>query len=513
MTASSDTTDRLYIDALLEQLNARSDEAVIRYLSASVTGGALRSSIFRYARALETLGIGRGSVVALQAPNCPDALSIRYAGNLLGATTLYLPALDARRQAVLLARIEPAMLVVFAQTAHLVPDGVRARIVSVGFGPETLRLDKHAAALSDEPMPTRAMPDDPGVLVSSGGTAGVPKCSLRSFAAYSTMVGSEKMAGRRQLINGALAYLSQVLVDKTLIGGGTVVLERQYDAAQTLASIEAERITDVLLIEPQLFETMDHPDLNERDLSSLRCIAHVGGSVPATLRQRALKRFGPVLAQMYGASEAGLIAVLAGPHYATKAKLQTFAGHILDGVAVRIRRDDGRLADVGQVGGIEVNSRSAAQEYCGQPLEAARKFRDGWCLTGDAGFIDDNGYLRVLGRASDVFKIGGVATGPTDIEEVLCRLPDVRFAAAFAAADKAGYMWNVAVEPWAGKQVTLARCATALELTLGTVVADSARFVVVDRVPRTEQGKVDRGAVEGAIAGACVPAGAAAISG
>src|SRR5215469_8162622 len=98
MTASSDTTNRLYIDALLDQLNARSDETVIRYLSASVTGSALRSSIFRYARALDTLGIGPGSVVALQAPNCPDALSIRYAANLLGATTLYLPALDARRQ-------------------------------------------------------------------------------------------------------------------------------------------------------------------------------------------------------------------------------------------------------------------------------------------------------------------------------------------------------------------------------------------------------------------------------
>lgn len=505
MTASSDTTKRLYIDALLDQLNARSSETVIRYLSASVTGGALRSSIFRYARALDTLGIGRGSVVALQAPNCPDALAIRYAANLLGATTLYLPALDARRQATLLARIDPTMLIVFAQTAYLIPDGVRARIVTVGFGPASLRLDKRAAVLSDEPMATRATPDEPGVLVSSGGTTGVPKCSLRSYAAYSTMVGSEDTTGRRQLINGPLAYLSQVLVDRMLIGGGTVVLERGYDPAQTLASIEAERITDVLLVEPQLFETMDHPELDERDLSSLRCITHVGGSVPATLRQRALKRFGPVLMQVYGASEAGMIAVLAGPRYAANAKQSTFAGHILDGVAVRIRREDGRLCEPGEAGGIEVNSRFVARGYCHQPLEEAQKFRDGWCLMGDTGFIDDTGNLRVLGRASDVVEMDGIVTCPTDIEEVLCRLPDVRFAAAFASSVAAeGYTWNVAVEPWPGKQVTVAHCATALELALGAGIADRVRIVVMDRVPQTGQGKVDRLAVEGAIGVGCM---------
>ena len=506
MTSFSDSTDRLYIDLLVDQLNMRSDETVIRYVSASVTARALRTSIFRYARALESLGIGAGKRVALQAPNCPDALAVRYAANLLGATTVFLPALDAKRQAALLARLEPALLVVFAQTVHLVPDGVRARMVSIGFGRSSSRLDRRAAACSDEPMPARAMPEDPGVLVSSGGTTGVPKFSQRSFAAYSAMVGSQMAEGRRQLINGPLAYLSQVLVDKTLIGGGTVVLERRYDPAQTLASIQAERITDVFLVEPQLYETMDHPDFDKRDLSSLRCVMHVGASSPPTLRQRALKRFGPVLTQMYGASEAGLIAALAPPRYAANARLPSFAGQICNGVAVRIRRDDGRIAEVGETGCIEVNSRFIAHGYFRQPLEEAQKFRDGWCMMGDAGFIDDCGNLRVLGRASDVIETGSVVMEPAALEEVLCRLPEVRYAAAFASSDAAVYTWKLAVEPWPGKHVTRARCAAAIELALGAEIAARVDAVVLDRVPQTEQGKVDRAAIEAAMAASSLPA-------
>ena len=73
-----------YIDELLDQLQKRAHQPVLRYQRDDVTGDSLRRAIYRYARALSLLGIGRDSVVALFAPNCPDALAIRYAANLLG---------------------------------------------------------------------------------------------------------------------------------------------------------------------------------------------------------------------------------------------------------------------------------------------------------------------------------------------------------------------------------------------------------------------------------------------
>jgi fatty-acyl-CoA synthase len=311
------------------------------------------------------------------------------------------------------------------------------------------------------------------------------------------MVSAADDKDRRQLINGPLAYLSQVLVDSTLIGGGTVVLKRRYDPAETLATIDSDRITDVLLVEPQLFETMDHPDVGRRDLSSLRSIAHIGGSAPAVLRQRAIARLGPVLTHMYGASETGLVSILPPSAYEANPDRLACAGRIRPGVEVRLRRADGTLARARQCGNIEVRSAAVADGYYHQPVEEAQKFQDGWCLTGDAGFIDEAANLHVLGRAADVAEIDGLAIGPTDIEDALCRLPDVRYAVALAANQSASkYGWNVLIEPWVAGQADVARCMRRLEIVLGPLVAKRIRIVVADRVPLTEQGKADRTAIE-----------------
>lgn len=497
MNHDKQAASQSYVDALLDQLHKQSDRAVLRYLDRDVTGGALRSAIFRHARALAAQGIGRGAVVALLAPNCPDALAIRYAANLVGAAAIYVPAPgNANQRSAVLARLQPTLLVVFRETAHLIPYTFDGRVSFVALGPASSRLDELARVQSDLPLRGQMRPDDLAVLVSSGGTTGVPKCSRRSLATYSAMVIAAGSEDRRQLINGPLAYLSQVLVDTTLIGGGTVVLKDRYDPAETLATIESEQITDVFLVEPQLFETMNHPDVGWRNLSSLRAIAHVGGSAPAVLRQRAAARLGSVLTHLYGSSETGLVSVLPPSTYEVPAML-TCAGQIRPGVAVRMRRADGMLARAGQCGNIEVSSAAVAEGYYHQPLQEAQKFHDGWCLTGDAGFIDEAGNLHVVGRAADVAEINGVVIGPTRIEDVLCRLPDVRYAVALAANDDAGkYGWNVLVQPWVAGQPNIERCMRRLEAAFGQRVANRIRIVVVDRVPLTEQGKADRIAIE-----------------
>ena len=218
---------------------------------------------------------------------------------------------------------------------------------------------------------------------------------------------------------------------------------------------------------------------------------------PAILRLRAIRRFGPVLKHMYGASEAGPVSVMAQPRYEASVNMPFSAGRIMDGIEVRIRRADERFAGVGEVGNIEVKSCCVAQGYYRQPEAESHKFRNGWCRMGDAGFIDEDGNLHVLGRASDVAVIDGLFISPTKIEEILCWLPDVRYAAAYAPENgSAGYIWNALVEPWAGRRVQVARCASILQSVFGTSISSRVRIIAVDRVPQTEQGKVDRGAIE-----------------
>jgi fatty-acyl-CoA synthase len=156
--------------------------------------------------------------VALFAPNSPDALAIRYATHLIGAAAVYLSAPEpARRRAELVAQVDPTLLVIFAETAHLLPDGWRVPVAAIGadVAGASLRLDTLAMAQPDGPLASLARPHDLAVVISSGGTTGVPKGSVRDFAAYTAMVSAPSPESRRQLVNGRLAYLSQALVDIT----------------------------------------------------------------------------------------------------------------------------------------------------------------------------------------------------------------------------------------------------------------------------------------------------------
>jgi fatty-acyl-CoA synthase len=308
------------------------------------------------------------------------------------------------------------------------------------------------------------------------------------------MVVNPSPADRRQLVNGKLAYLSQVLVDTTLLGGGTVVLRDSFDADDTLAAIEDERITDLFLVEPQLFELMDHPDVGSTDLSSLRTVVHIGASAPPTLRRRARERLGPVVAHTYGASEIGIVSALSPAEYdPAHPERFTCAGRIHPGVDVRFRRPDGTFAMDGEEGSIEVRSPAMAAGYRHRPVEQSAAFRDGWYRTGDLGRLDDEGYMHILGRAVDITWTDGVMISPTLIQDTLCRVPGVRYAVVVTDPETAARV--AAVVPWPGSAVDADACRAAVAMEHGSEAAASLALVPLARVPRTEQGKPDRPAI------------------
>jgi fatty-acyl-CoA synthase len=498
--ATGDVRDRgtLYISRLVACLADAGSRIMLRHGNVDITAHELLASIHRYARALMTLGIGRGSFVALFAPNCPDAIAIRYAANLVGSGAVYLsnPATIERR-AELVAQMAPDLLVLFPATVTLAPVGSTVRIASVGVtvAAAAIRLDDLASEQGSDAVPCPATPDDLAVVASSGGTTGIPKGSHRTFRAYSAMVNVPSPPGRRQLINGHLAYLSQVLVDVTLLGGGCVVLRDAFDAADTLETIESERITDLFLVEPQLFDVMDHPDVYRRDLSSLRTLSHVGASAPPTLRRRAHEKLGSVIAHTYGASEEGLVSLLSPlEHDPARPERFSSAGRILPFVDVRLRRPDGSLADTGEIGSIEVRSPAMAQGYRNRPELEAENFRDGWYRPRDLGRIDEEGYLYIIGREADVRWIGGVALTPTSVEETLCQMREVRVAAV--VADEETDSWIAAVVPWEGAVLDARACLAGIAEAQGHEAAALVVIIAVQNIPVTEQGKPDRRAIK-----------------
>jgi fatty-acyl-CoA synthase len=487
----------IYLEALVATLKEAGDRTVLEHDGVATTAADLLASTYRYARALDGLGIGRGDLVALHAPNSPDALAVRYAAHLVGAATMHLPALpEAQQRAALLEFIAPDLLIAFPETAHLLPLAATVRVAVVGCDVPgaRLRLDRRAYGASSAPLPCRARPDDLAVVISSGGSTGVPKGSLRSFATYTTTVTAPVDPARRQLANGPLAHLTQLLVDTTLLGGGTVVLQDEVEPAATLAAIESARITDLFLVEPQLFEVIDHPDVATRDLSSLRTVVHIGASAPATLRRRARARLGAVVAHTYGASETGIVSALSPAEHDRPARF-TCAGRLRPGVEVRFRHSDGSLAGPGEPGVVEVRSPQLASGYRNRAAEEAAAFVDGWYRTGDVARLDDEGYLYILGRAGDLatapVRADGTVVTPTAVQDTLCGLPGIRYAVVVPDRDTG--RWVAAVVTTATPVAPAVR--TAVAVAHGAEAADMLVVVPVERVPLTEQGKPDRPAI------------------
>ena len=486
-----------YIQSLVEALGRSGDRPAARCGGTDTTATDLLREIHRYARVLNGLGLRPGELVALYAPNRPQALAVRYAAHLLGVGAVYLSAPpDAGTRRQMIDQIDPQLVVVFPETARLLPTGTAARVAAVGPVPGVaLRLDVLAEAESAEPVSCRARPRDLAVVICSGGTTGVPKGSRRDFASYTAAVAVPGPdPHRRQLANGKLAYLTQLLVDQTLLGGGTVVLQECYEAVATLDAVERERITHLFLVEPQLFALMDHPTVPGRDLSSLRALTHIGAGAAPALRRRARDRLGPVTAHTYAASEIGVVSALAPTEHDRPSRFRC-AGRIRPGVDVRFRRADGTLDP--HIGSIEVRSAAAAQGYRSRPAEEAERFVDGWYRTGDLGELDDEGMLRILGRASDVGEPGAVT--PVDLQDTLCTTASVRYAVAVRRQDRDD--WAAAVEAWPGRTVDLAQCRAAVEARHGHHVAARLQLLAVERVPVTEQGKPDQSAIRAAALG------------
>jgi fatty-acyl-CoA synthase len=484
---------RPYIEDMVAALHAAGDRPVLRRHGTDITGRELLAGTFRYARALESLGVARGDLVALYAPNRPEALALRYATHLLGAASVYLSAPpDAGKRAQMLVDFRPRLVVVFPETAQLLPPTTAP---CAAIGPVEgipLNLAEVAAGQDPGPMASRARPGDLAVVISSGGTTGVPKGSVRDFTAYTVMVAVPSPPARRQLANGKLAYLTQALVDTTLLGGGTVILQDSFQPAATLAAIEREWVTHLFLVEPQLFELMDQPDVNRRDLSSLSVLTHIGASAAAVLRMRARARLGPVIAHTYGASEMGIVSALSPPeHDLARPERFTCAGQVVPGVEARFRRPDGTLDE--RWGAIEVRSPALAAGYLRRPFEQATNFTDGWYRPGDLANLDEAGYLHIHGRVADCAMVEGRLVSPTALQDLLCRRPDVRYAVIVLDPD-AGTRIVTAV-PWPGQRVDAAGCVAAVSGAFGAPAASTVVVLPLDQVPLTEQGKPNRPAI------------------
>ncbi len=262
-----------YVDDLLARLDRAGRRPVLRSRDRDVTGDELRRSYLPLRpgpRAPRHRARRPGGAVRPERPGRPRR-ALRRRRPRRGDD---LPARSAMREhPVRAARRDrrPAAGRV-PSTAHLVPADNVTPVATVGADRcGAARLDWLADVQSDVPMPGRAHPDDVATIVSSGGSTGVPKGSWRTFTGYAAMVAVPSPADRRQLVNGELAHLShgprRPDPARRRHRRPRRVVRPGRDAGRDRAPTA---ITDLLLVEPQLADLVDHPDV-DRGVTSRRC--------------------------------------------------------------------------------------------------------------------------------------------------------------------------------------------------------------------------------------------------
>ncbi|MFF4447912.1 FadD3 family acyl-CoA ligase [Streptomyces sp. NPDC001502] len=286
-------------------------------------------------------------------------------------------------------------------------------------------------------------PESPSDIIFTSGTTGSPKGavithaqSLRCYDVWSELAGLRE--GDRYLIVNpffhTFGYKAGIIA--CLMRGATMVPQSVFNVDIVLANVAAERIS-VLPGPPTLHQSLlDHPQRDHHDLSALRLVVTGAAVVPLRLveRLRGELRIATVLTA-YGLSEASGIVTMCRRGDPAETVSAT-SGRAIPDTEVVILDADGRPRPTGHVGEIAVRGYHVMQGYFEDPEETARTITpEGWLHTGDVGYVDEDGNLRITDRIKDMFIVGGFNAYPAEIEQLLGLHPDIADVAVIGIPD------------------------------------------------------------------------------
>jgi fatty-acyl-CoA synthase len=272
-----------------------------------------------------------------------------------------------------------------------------------------------------------------------------------------------------------------------LLTGATVVMDRRFRAPDSLDLLVEHRCTAMMVVPTMLRRFMDLGDaqLDRIDTTRLRMIASGGAKLDTSVVLAVADRFGPVLHNLYGATEASYVTIATPDDLAAE---PTTAGRAPLGVTVAILRDGAPVAP-GESGQIFVRSGSQISTYTNG---TSKETWQGMLNTGDTGRIDASGRLFVEGRSDGMIISGGENVFPEEVELALGRHRDIVDAAVIAVSDPDfGQRLRAFVVPRDGATITgtEVKAYVAAELSRSRVPRD---VVVVPELPRGAQGKVTK---------------------
>jgi long-chain acyl-CoA synthetase len=506
-------------------LDAYGERPAFTYRERSLSYRAFGDYAARAAAGLMRLGIGRDCAVALLLPNTPYHPISFFATLRAGARVVHLSPLDAERELIHKLNDSGARTLVttnlFGLTSKALKLIAAGHVDRVIVGDDTLwgasatPPDAFAEAanvmaferLLEAPQPSHwpaVSRDDIALLQYTGATTGVPKAVMLTHANLTAAVSSYKEWVRGQIRAGAppdrvimvlplfhIYGLSTVML-RHLACGNELMLRLRFDVEAVLHDIEVERATWFPGVPTMWIALINHPGIEARDFSSLRLVASGGAPLPVEVAERFKRITGLSLPSGWGMTETSPAGI--SPPADCLPKPGTI-GMPLPGITVEVVAldDPHRVLGVGEVGELRIKGRNVMSGYWNRPDETAAVFVDGFFLSGDVGYMDQDGYFFLVDRKRDLIISGGFNVYPAMVEQAIYEHPDVEEALVIGVPD--------AYRGEAAKAfVRLRRGASALTLeALRAFLSDKlgrhelpAALEIRQSLPQTSVGKLSR---------------------
>lgn len=419
-----------------------------------VSYGQLRERAGRAAALLAAQGIAPGDRVGVLATNSAECLEAIFGIALLGAVVV---PMNFRAGAEELTHLlaDAGVRVLFSETRYR--EAIEAcRPASLE---RVLYLDRDYAGQRDAHAAIVEMAEvadeDLAVLPYTSGTTSLPKGVKITHGALTgyIMAGNDAAdgtEGERTLLAAPLYHIAGFTsMLNALYSGRPLIVLPQFRAPQWLRAVQEHRANQGFLAPTMLAHVIADPGFSGTDLSSLRQVTYGAAPMPPPVIRRALALFpaGCGFSGAYGQTETtSTVAVLSPEDHRLEGSEQQIAlklarlgsvGRVLDDVQVRIVGEGGALLEPGEVGEVQLKTYRATSGYWGRREKTRVTIdADGWVHTGDLGYLDEDNYLFLTGRAGDMIIRGGENVSPEEVEAVLHEHPAVSDAAVVGLPDE-----------------------------------------------------------------------------
>ena len=477
----------------------------------SWTWRQIDSEVSSLAAALNARGVGRNDRILVHSKNCEEMFWSMFAAFRLGAVWVPTNFRLMPDEVAYLASASGAKAFLchgeFPDHAAAVsgPDFTWRIGTEGSFGERSVgeAIVAHAGASA----PNAAVEhDDPCWFFFTSGTTGRSKAAVLTHGQMGFVVTNhlaDLTPGTTEqdasLVVAPLSHGAGVhQLMQTARGAATILLPTErFDIPEAFRLIQAHRVSNLFTVPTILKMMVEHPAADAYDHSSLRYVIYAGAPMYREDQKAALKKLGKVLVQYFGLGEVtGNITVLPtalhdeedGPH----ARIGT-CGYERTGMQVSIQDGHGRELKPFETGEICVIGPAVFAGYYNNPAANAKAFRDGWFRTGDLGHMDEEGFVYITGRASDMYISGGSNIYPREIEEKILTHPGIGEVAVLGVPDPVWGEVGVAVcVPREGaKPVSEAEMAAFLAQKVPRYKMPK-RFFFWDALPKSGYGKIPK---------------------